>query len=68
MKPEYNLGNMKSHPNPFAKQLKQKVTLPLKINVIEYFEDRAREKGISDRELINLYLQDCILSKRELSL
>ncbi len=68
MKPEYNLANMKSRPNPFAKQLKQKVTLPLGIDVIEYFEDKAREKGISYQELINLYLQDCVLSKRELSL
>jgi len=44
MKPEYNLANMKSRPNPFAKQLKQKVTLPLGIDVREYFADKAREK------------------------
>ncbi|MBO1351126.1 MAG: antitoxin [Hormoscilla sp. GUM202] len=67
MKPEYNLADMKSRPNPFARQLKQKVILPLGIDVIEYFEERAQEKGISYQELINLYLQDCVLSKRELS-
>ena len=64
---EYNLSKMKSRPNPFAKQLKQQVTLSLGIDVIEYFEAMAQEKGISYQELINLYLQDCVVSKRELS-
>ncbi|MBD2596676.1 antitoxin [Nostoc sp. MBR 210] len=67
MKPEYDLANMKSRPNPYAKQLKQQVTLPLGIEVIEFFQKKAEEKGISYQELINLYLQDCVLSQRELS-
>ena len=67
MKPEYDLAKMKSRPNPFAKQLKQQVTLPLGIDVIEYFEKMAQQKGISCQELIILYLQDCVDSKRELS-
>ncbi|EGJ32826.1 MULTISPECIES: hypothetical protein [Moorena] len=46
MKPEYDLANMKSRPNPYAKKLKQPVTLPLRIDVIEYFEAKAQEKGI----------------------
>jgi uncharacterized protein (DUF4415 family) len=41
MKPEYDLSQMKSRPNPFAKQLKQQVTLSLGIDVIEYFEAMA---------------------------
>ncbi len=68
MKPEYDLANMKSRPNPFAKQLKQQVTLPLGIDVIEYFEEKAKEKGMSYQELINLYLQDCMTNQKELSL
>ena len=67
MRKEYDLSTMKSRPNPFAKQLKQQVTLPLGIDVIEYFETMAQEKGISYQELINLYLQDCVVSKRKLS-
>ena len=55
MKKEYDLSQMKSRPNPFAKQLKRQVTLPLGIDVIEYFETIAQEKGISYQELINLY-------------
>ena len=67
MKPEYDLSQMKSRPNPFAKQLKQQVTLPLGIDVIEYFEAMAQEKDISYQELINLYLEDCVANKRQLS-
>ncbi|MCC5639567.1 antitoxin [Nostoc sp. CHAB 5844] len=67
MKPEYDLANMKSRPNPYAKQLKQQVILPLGIDVIEFFQKKAEEKGISYQELINLYLQDCVLSQRDLS-
>ena len=67
MKREYDLANMKSRPNPFSQQLKEQVTLPLGIEVIEYFEKKAKEKGISYQELIDLYLQDCMTNQRELS-
>ena len=67
MKLEYNLSNMKSRPNPFAQQLKQQVTLSLRIDVINFFEKKAKEKGISYQELIDLYLQDCVTNDRELS-
>ena len=68
MEPEYDLSKMKKRPNPFAKQLKKQITISLKIDVIEYFETMAQEKGISSEELINLYLQDCAVSKHKLSL
>ncbi|NES78124.1 MULTISPECIES: antitoxin [unclassified Okeania] len=67
MKPEYDLTKMKSRPNPYAKKLKQQISLSLGIEVIEYFEKKAQEKGIYDQQLIDLYLQDCVNSKRELS-
>jgi uncharacterized protein (DUF4415 family) len=67
MKLEYDLANMKSRPNPFAEQLNQQVTLPLRVDVINFFEKKAKEKGISYQELIDLYLQDCVTNNRELS-
>jgi hypothetical protein len=67
MKSEYDLANMKSRPNPFAQPLKQQVTLPLRIDVINFFEKKAKEKGISYQELIDLYLQDCLTNDRELT-
>ncbi len=39
----------------------------LEIEVIEYFEAMAQEKGISDQEFVILYLQDCVVNKCELS-
>jgi uncharacterized protein (DUF4415 family) len=68
MKPEYDLSKMKKRPNPFAQKLKKQVTLPLGIDVIEYFENMAKEQGISYQELINLYLKDCVENQRKLSL
>jgi uncharacterized protein (DUF4415 family) len=67
MKSEYDLANMKSRPNPFAQQLKRQVTLLLRIDVIDFFEKKAKEKGISYQELIDLYLQDCVTNDRELT-
>ncbi len=67
MQPEYDLSKMKKRPNPFAKQLKQQVTIPIRIDVIEYFETMAKELGISSQELINLYLQDCVANQRRIS-
>jgi len=61
MKSEYDLANMKS------RQLKRQVTLPLRIDVIDFFEKKAKEKGISYQELIDLYLQYCVTNNRELS-
>ncbi len=68
MEPEYDLSKMKKRPNPFAKQLKKQVTISLEIDVIEYFETMAQESGISSQELINLYLRDCVVSQRKLSI
>ncbi|MCL1465720.1 antitoxin [Argonema galeatum] len=68
MEPEYDLSKMKKRPNPFAKQLKKQVTISLGIDVIEYFENMAQESGISSQELINLYLQYCVVSQRKLSI
>jgi hypothetical protein len=39
----------------------------LGIEVIEYFEKKAKQKGISYQELIDLYLQDCMENQRGLS-
>ncbi|MGI0496997.1 hypothetical protein [Arthrospira sp. PCC 8006] len=34
---------------------------------IEYFQNMAQKEGVSYQELINLYLQDCVTSQRQLS-
>ena len=67
MKEEYDLSGMKKRQNPFAKKLKKQVTIRMGVDIIEYFKNMAIESGIPYQNLINLYLQDCVASKRKLS-
>ena len=67
MKKEYDLGKFKSRKNPFAKQLKKQVTLRMGVDVIEYFKEMSHETGIPYQNLINLYLRECVNSKRKIS-
>lgn len=68
MKKEYDLSKMKSRKNPYAKRLKQQITLRLDPDVIEYFKAMSAEKGIPYQSLINLYLQDCAARHRDLKM
>ncbi len=68
MKKEYDLSKMKSRRNPYAKRLKRQITLRLDPEVIEYFKKMSQEKGIPYQSLINLYLQDCVVSHRKLEM
>lgn len=52
--------------NPYAKQLKQQITININSDVIQYFKVQADVKGIPYQTLINLYLKDCVDNKREL--
>jgi predicted DNA binding CopG/RHH family protein len=66
MKKEYDLSRMKSRPNPYAKRLKRQVTIRMGVDVIDYFKDMAAKNGIPYQNLINLYLTDCVQSRRTL--
>ena len=68
MKTEYDLSKMKSRRNPYAKRLKKQITLRLDPEVIEYFKQKSEENGIPYQTLINLYLQDCRTSHRDLKM
>jgi len=68
MKAEYDLSKMKSRPNPYAKRLKRQVTIRLGVDVIAYFKRLAKENGVPYQNLINLYLSDCVQSRRKLRL
>ena len=64
MRKEYDFS--KSVRNTYAKHLKKQVTLRLGTDVIEYFKALAGETGIPYQSLINLYLQDCVQTKKKL--
>jgi predicted DNA binding CopG/RHH family protein len=65
---EYDFANMKSRKNPYAKLLKQSVTIRLDQETIVYFKGLAGETGMPYQNLINLYLRDCATNKKRLKL
>lgn len=67
MRKEYDFDNMKGRKNPYAKHLKQQVTIRIGVDIIDYFKKLAEETGIPYQNLINLYLRDCVQSNRKLS-
>ena len=46
MKKEYDLSQLKSRPNPYAKRLKRQVTLRMGVDVIAYFKEMAEKTGV----------------------
>jgi uncharacterized protein (DUF4415 family) len=67
MRKEYDFSKMKGRRNPYAKQLKKQVTLRLGVDVIDYFKQMAKETGIPYQNLVNLYLRQCAVSHKKLT-
>jgi predicted DNA binding CopG/RHH family protein len=65
MRKEYDFS--KARPNPYAKRLKQSVTIRLEQPTIAYFKALAAETEIPYQTLINLYLRDCATTKKKLA-
>jgi uncharacterized protein (DUF4415 family) len=65
MRKEYDLAELRGRRNPYAKHLKQQITIRLGVDVISYFKDLAEETGIPYQNLINLYLRDCVVTGRK---
>ncbi|MBT9558622.1 MAG: BrnA antitoxin family protein [Myxococcales bacterium] len=68
MRSEYEFDKMEARKNPYASRLKKQVTIRLGEDVIAYFKSMAAETGVPYQNLINLYLRDCALNKRKLSM
>lgn len=66
MRSEYDFSKAKR--NPYAKRLKQQITIRLDKSTIQYFRDLAEELGIPYQTLINLYLRDCAEHERKLTM
>ena len=66
MRKHYDFSNARK--NPYASQLKKPVTIRLDEGSISYFKGMAEETGIPYQSLINLYLKDCAISGKRLSL
>jgi uncharacterized protein (DUF4415 family) len=68
MKKEYDFSKLKGRKNPYAKRLKKQITIRVGVDILEYFKELAEETGIPYQNLINLYLRDCVISKKRPSL
>lgn len=64
MKEEYDFSNAKK--NPYAKKLKQQITINLDTDIIAFFKDMSASSGVPYQTLINLYLSDCVKNNRQL--
>ncbi len=59
MRAHYDFSKIKGKKNPYAKYLKQPVTINLDRDSVDYFKSLAEGSGIPYQALINLYLRDC---------
>ena len=66
MRREYDFS--KGRRNPYAARLKRQVTIRLDEPTIKYFKGLAQESGIPYQTLINLYLRECAVTQKRLSL
>ncbi len=65
MRKSYDFSKAKQ--NPYARRLKQQVTIRLDRDTVRYFRGLAEETGIRYQTLINLYLRECASSGKKLS-
>ena len=64
----YDIKNLNPRKNPYAKMLKQQITINVNSDVISYFKSMAESSGIPYQTLINLYLTDCVKNERKLDI
>lgn len=66
MEKEYDFS--KARKNPYAQRLKKQITINIDMDTIEYFKNQSETSGIPYQTLINLYLTDCAMQKKELQI
>ncbi len=63
MRDEYDFSN--AIKNPYSKQQKATVTIRLDSSTIEYFKNLSEKVNIPYQTLINSYLTDCAVNKKQ---
>ena len=56
MKEEYDFENMKGRKNPYASKLKQKITIKVETDILEYFQSHSKETGIQFKVKLRNFL------------
>jgi len=65
MREEYDIEKLNPRKNPYAKKLKQQITINIDSSTIDFFKNLSSEIGIPYQTLINLYLTDCAVHERK---
>jgi uncharacterized protein (DUF4415 family) len=68
MREHYDFEKMKGERNPYARRLKQPITIRLDKATVSYFKALAVELEMPYQNLINLYLRDCAMNRKKLDL
>ena len=64
MREEYDFSN--GEKNPYAKKLKEQITINIDSDTLAYFKRQSEASGIPYQALINLYLMDCASKQKQL--
>ena len=65
MRDEYNFQN--SVANPYKKAEREKITIQLNAEVIDYFKAESARTGVPYQNIINFYLIDCVNEGKKLA-
>ena len=65
MRDEYNFEN--SVANPYKKAEREKITIQLNAEVIDYFKAESARTGVPYQNIINFYLIDCVNEGKKLA-
>lgn len=68
MRDEYDIENLNPRKNPYSNRVKKQITINIDGEIIDYFKSQSESLGIPYQTLINLYLSDCVASKRKLNM
>ncbi|MDE6672087.1 MAG: BrnA antitoxin family protein [Ruminococcus sp.] len=68
MRDEYNIEELNPRKNPYAKKLRQQITINIDCKVIDFFRQMSADSGIPYQTLINLYLADCMNKNRKIDI
>lgn len=68
MRDEYNIEALNPRKNPYAKKLKQQITINIDSDAIDFFRQLSVSSGIPYQTLINLYLSDCAKNNRKINI
>ena len=68
MRDEYDISKLNPRKNPYSQRLKKQITININSDTIDYFKEQSEISGIPYQTLINLYLTDCAVNKRQLKM